>query len=118
MTLDECEASLSRIRSLQGTRFPLLRVRVGETRYEGRLIRSDSDHEHRPVRSSPYGLLVLTDPGLSRRPELLVQIADIPPDGIEGEEPVQPGGSIGKAATVASTGAPSTSIVTTVPGDA
>jgi hypothetical protein len=81
MTFEKCQSVLVAIRREQGTRCPLLRVDFGGTVFQGRLKRSDSDPEHRRT-GSPYGILVLEGLGLSRGPETILQIADIPDDGI------------------------------------
>jgi hypothetical protein len=48
----------------------------------GRLSRADSDPEHRKNSDSPYGVLVLENLGLTRGPETIVQIANIPDGGL------------------------------------
>jgi hypothetical protein len=48
----------------------------------GRLARSDSDPENRRDTSSPYGIIVLEQLGLTRGPETILQIANIPDDGL------------------------------------
>lgn len=82
MTFEECHANLVNIRRKQGTRFPLVRVDCGGMTYPGRLTRADSDPEFRRNETSPYGVLVLEGLGLTRGPETIVQIANIPEDGI------------------------------------
>jgi hypothetical protein len=82
MTFEKCQSSLVAIRRQQGTRCPLVRVDLGGSVYQGRLKRSDSDPEHRQGRLSPFGVLVLEALGLTRGPETILQIADIPDDGI------------------------------------
>lgn len=83
MTFEECHSQLVAVRRKQGTRCPLIRVDVGGTVYQGRLTRADSDPEHRKVSAVPYGVLVLAGLGLGRTPETILQIANIPPNGIQ-----------------------------------
>src|SRR4051794_14688409 len=83
MTFQSCQSALVAIRREQGTRCPLLRVDFGGWVFKGRLKRADSDPEYRRENHSPYGLIVLEDLGLVRGPETLLQIADIPDDGIK-----------------------------------
>ena len=52
----------------------------------GRLARSDSDPDHRQKSSSPYGIIVLENPGLTRGPEMILQIASIPDEGLKDME--------------------------------
>jgi hypothetical protein len=82
MTVEECQTALVAIRRQQGTRCPLVRVVFGGAVFQGRLKRSDSDPEHRRGNDSPFGVLVLEGLGLARGPETILQIADIPDDGI------------------------------------
>jgi hypothetical protein len=77
MTFDECRSVLTTIRRQQGTRCPVIRVDYGGSVFQGRLVRSDSDPEHGAKVRPPFGLLVLEDQGLTRRPELMLQIADL-----------------------------------------
>jgi hypothetical protein len=87
MTFDECQTVLTAIRRNQKTRCPVIRVDYGGSMFKGRLIRCDSDPEHTPKVKPPFGLLVLEDPGLSRRPEMILQIADLATGAIrDGEE--------------------------------
>jgi hypothetical protein len=86
MTFDECQQTLVSIRRKQGTRFPLVRVDYGGTIYRGRLARADSDPEFRHDASSPYGVLVLEQLGLGRGPETILQIANIPSQGLQSLE--------------------------------
>jgi hypothetical protein len=79
MTFDQCREHLSAIRRKQGTDRPLIRVDFAGTAYKGRLARTDSDQTYR---QSPYGVLVLESLGLSRGPDTILQIANIPPGGI------------------------------------
>jgi hypothetical protein len=82
MTFEHCHALLSAIRRKQGTTFPLVRVDYGGTVFQGRLARSDSDPDRRRDPNSPYGILVLENPGLTRAPETILQIANIPDGGL------------------------------------
>jgi hypothetical protein len=82
MTFDECHQALLSIRRKQGTRCPILRVDCGGSIFQGRLRRADSDPEHRSQAKTPYGVLVLENPGLGRGPETVVQIANIDRQGI------------------------------------
>ncbi|WP_422929527.1 hypothetical protein [Singulisphaera sp. PoT] len=82
MTFEECHATLTAIRKEQGTPRPLVRVDYGGTTFRGRLTRSDSDVQNRRDGGSPYGVLVLTGMGLTTAPETILQIANIPPDGL------------------------------------
>jgi hypothetical protein len=82
MTFEECHSSLTMIRRQQGTRCPRVRVDYGGTIFRGRVSRADSDPENRKDPKSPYGVLVLEELGLSRGPETILQIADIPPEGL------------------------------------
>ena len=82
MTFEQCQANLMSIRRRQGTRCPVVRVAYNGTVYQGRLTRADSDPEHRRSSESPFGVLVLEGLGLGRGPETILQIADIPDDGI------------------------------------
>jgi hypothetical protein len=83
MTFDECQHALVAIRRKQGTRYPLVRIDYAGTVYRGRLARADSDPEFRHDASSPYGVLVLEQLGLGRGPETILQIASIPPHGLQ-----------------------------------
>jgi hypothetical protein len=82
MTFEECQQALVKIRRQQGTRYPLLRVDYGGTVFRGRLARADSDPEYRHNPGSPYGVLVLDQPGLTRGPQTILQIANIPESGL------------------------------------
>jgi hypothetical protein len=83
MTFEECGQVLVSIRRKQGTRYPLVRVDYGGQVFRGRLARADSDPEYRHNASSPFGVLVLEQLGLSRGPETILQIADIPQEGLQ-----------------------------------
>ncbi len=82
MTFEQCQRALINIRRKQGTRYPLVRVDYAGTVYRGRLARADSDPEYRREAASPFGVLVLEPVGLTRGPETILQIADIPDDGL------------------------------------
>src|SRR3954451_6838883 len=82
MTFEQCQQALVSIRRKQGTRYPLVRVDYGGTVFRGRLARADSDPEFRSAANSPFGVLVLEQLGLSRGPETILQIANIPNDGL------------------------------------
>jgi len=82
MTFDECQREVESIRRKQGTSRPLLRVDYGGSTYKGRLARVDSDPETRPGGQSPFGVLVLEEPGLVRTPQTILQIASIAPGSI------------------------------------
>ena len=83
MTFEQCQSALASISRKQGTNRPLVRVDFAGSIYRGRLARSDSDPAFREDHSSPFGVLVLEEPGLGGPPETLVQIADIPEDGLK-----------------------------------
>jgi hypothetical protein len=82
MTFEECHAALVAIRRKQGTRCPAIRVDCGGTSYLGRLARADSDPEYRRNGHAPYGVLILEGLGLTRGPETILHIANIPAGGI------------------------------------
>jgi hypothetical protein len=82
MTFEQCHANLLQIRRRQGTRCPAIRVAYNGTEYQGRLTRADSDPEYRRRAESPFGVIVLENLGLGRGPETILQIANIPEDGI------------------------------------
>jgi hypothetical protein len=86
MTFEECHAALAAIRRTQGTTCPLLRVDYAGTTFRGRLARSDSDRQERNDGGSPYGVLVLENLGLTRVPETILQIANIPAGGLRALE--------------------------------
>jgi hypothetical protein len=83
MTFDQCQAVLARIRHRQGTDHPLVRVATSGVVVHGRLARTDTDRPPRINFRSPYGLLVLEQPGLVPGPLTFVQIATIPDDGLQ-----------------------------------
>jgi hypothetical protein len=82
MTFEQCQANLQAIRRRQGTRCPVVKVAYNGMVYQGRLTRADSDPEYRRAAASPFGVIVLEGLGLTRGPELKLQIADIPEGGI------------------------------------
>ncbi len=82
MTFEQCHSHLMAIRRRQGTRCPAVKVALKGKVYQGRLTRADSDPESRKGIRSPFGVLVLENLGLVRGPETILQIADIPEDGI------------------------------------
>lgn len=86
MTFEECRAQIVSIRRRQGTRCPIVRIDCGGSVAFGRLTRTDTDPEHGHDPKSPFGVLVLEDPGLGRGPATTIQIADIPPGGIQEAE--------------------------------
>jgi hypothetical protein len=86
MTFDECQAVLDAIRRNQGTRTPLVSVHYGGTLFRGRVLRCDADPEHRDRVQRPYGLLVLQEPGLANRPDMMFQIADLVSGAIHAEQ--------------------------------
>jgi hypothetical protein len=86
MTYDRFEAILDGIRRSQGTKWPLVQVRAGGSVVRGRVARigAEAAGPHNP--DSPYGILVLEQPGLGRGPASRLQIASIPDDGLSGIE--------------------------------
>ena len=82
MTFEQCHSHLMAIRRRQGTRCPAVKVASNGRVYQGRLTRADSDPEYRRSPRSPFGVLILENLGLARGPETILQIADIPEDGI------------------------------------
>ena len=88
MTFEQCQSVLVSIRRKQGTRCPLVRVDCAGNVFQGRLARSDSDPEanNRHDMNSPFGVIVLESPGLVRGPETILQIAEIPADGVQSLE--------------------------------
>lgn len=83
MTFEKCQSALLSIRRMQGTRCPMVRVDLGDSVYRGRLARSDSDPEFRAGNGSPFGVIVLESLGLCRQTETVLQIAEIPEDGLQ-----------------------------------
>jgi len=82
MTFEQCHAAVQTLRRKQGTPCPLIRVDYAGTVIRGRLTRSDSDRRNGRESASPYGIMALEHLGLSRGPETILQIANIPQDGI------------------------------------
>ena len=82
MTFEQCQAIVAEIRRRQGTDHPLVQVTCSGSIVRGRLRRADTDRPPRPNTRSPYGLLVLEQPGLFPGPLTFVQIANIPDDGL------------------------------------
>ena len=79
MTFEECQHLITSLRQKKARDIPSCRVDYAGTIYQGRVSRSDADGlEH----GKAFGVLELEDPGLSRRPATLLQIANIPPGGI------------------------------------
>ncbi|WP_165224278.1 hypothetical protein [Aquisphaera insulae] len=87
MTFEQCQAILNEIRHRQGTEHPLVQVTCSGAILRGRVLRSDSDRPVRPNQDSPFGLLVLQQPGLFPGPMNFIQIASIPNDGLLGLDP-------------------------------
>ena len=83
MTFEQCKTTLSEIRHHQGTDHPLVQITCSGSVVRGRLTRSDTDRPPRCNQESPYGLLVLEQPGLVPGPLTFVQIASIPEDGLK-----------------------------------
>lgn len=83
MTYDRCQAILEELRRMQGTDRPLIRVVAGALVVRGRVM---CDPWGRRNPASPFGVLVVEQPGLTPGPASLVQIASIPDDGLSGIE--------------------------------
>jgi hypothetical protein len=83
MTFEQCKTALSEIRSRQGTDHPLVQITCSGSIVCGRLTRTDTDRPPHANQSSPYGLLVLEQPGLVPGPLTFVQIASIPENGLK-----------------------------------
>jgi hypothetical protein len=83
MTFEECQAALAAIRSHQGTEHPLVQVKCADSVVRGRLNRADTDRPCRRQEGSPYGVLVLEQPGLVPGPPTFIQIANIPEGGLQ-----------------------------------
>jgi hypothetical protein len=83
MTFEQCQALLSEIRRRQGTDHPLVQVTSSGSIVRGRLTRTDTDRQPRSNIRSPFGLLVIEQPGLVPGPMTFVQIANIPDDGLQ-----------------------------------
>ena len=88
MTFEQCKTTLSEIRHRQGTDHPLVRILCSGSVVRGRLTRTDTDRPPCSNPKSPYGLLVLEQPGLVPGPLTFVQIASIPDNGLT-EDPVR-----------------------------
>ena len=87
MTFEQCKTTLSEIRHRQGTIHPLVQVNCSGSVVRGRLTRTDTDRPHSSNPQSPFGLLVLEQPGLLPGPLTFVQIASIPDDGLSEYHP-------------------------------
>ncbi len=83
MTFEQCQAIVNQIRRRQGTDHPIVQVTCSGAVLRGRLNRADTDRPPRSNSMSPYGLLVLEQPGLVPGPLTFVQIASIPEDGLK-----------------------------------
>lgn len=79
MTFEECQHLITFLRQKQGTPRPIVRVDYAGTVYQGRIVRFNAGDQNG---QQAFGVLELEDPGLSRRPATLIQIANIPPGGI------------------------------------
>jgi hypothetical protein len=86
MTYEQCQAILDDIRRCQGTERPMVQVTYGASILRGRVNYSASGLAGRRNPNSPYGVLVLEEMGLARRPASFVQIANIPENGLSGLE--------------------------------
>jgi len=82
MTFEQCQEVISGIRRRQGTDHPIVQVTSSGSVVRGRLRRTDTDRPPRSNVHSPYGLLVLEQPGLVPGPLTFVQIAGIPDGGL------------------------------------
>jgi hypothetical protein len=83
MTHNLFQAVLDEIRRRQGTDRPLVRVVVGAYVVRGRVAVGPPGRRNP---TSPYGVLVLEQPGLTRGPASFIQIASIPDGGLSGVE--------------------------------
>lgn len=83
MTYDRCQAILEELRRRQGTDRPMIRVVAGTLVVRGRVMR---DPWGRRNPASPFGVLVIEQPGLTPGPASFVQIASIPDDGLSGAD--------------------------------
>lgn len=86
MNFEQCQAILAEIRRRQGTEHPMVEVSHRGSIARGRITRADIDRPRRNP-SSPYGVLVLEQPGLVPGPLTFIQIADIPEDGLREIQP-------------------------------
>ena len=82
MTIQKCQAILSEIRRSQGTEHPVLQVKLADGVVRGRLSRADSDFSRSRNPQSPFGVIELEQLGLGRQAATIVQIANIPDDGL------------------------------------
>jgi hypothetical protein len=87
MTFEQCQGILTQIRRRQGTDHPLVQVTCSGAVVHGRLTRTDTDRPPPAHTKSPYGLLVLEQPGLVPGPLTFIQIASIPEDGLKDDVP-------------------------------
>ena len=83
MTFSQCQMVLEEIRRRQGTDRPLVQVVAGSTTVRGRVAQGVSE---RGNPNSPYAVLVVEQPGLTRIPASFIQIASIPDGGLSGIE--------------------------------
>lgn len=83
MTYDAFQVILEEICRRQGTDRPLVQVVVGAGVVRGRVAGGPGGC-HNP--GSPYGVLVLEQPGLTLGPVSFLQIASIPEGGLSGVE--------------------------------
>ncbi len=93
MTFEQCKTTLSEIRHRQGTDHPLVQILCSGSVVRGRLTRTDTDRPPCSHQKSPYGLLVLEQPGLVPGPLTFVQIASIPDNGLT-EDPGRDGSKV------------------------
>ena len=82
MTFEKSQALLATICREQRTDKPLVKVKYAGSVIEGRVARTDRNSALCRERNSPYGLIVLESPGLGKGPETILQIAEIPDDGL------------------------------------
>lgn len=82
MTFEKSQTLLATICREQKTDKPLVKVKYAGAVFEGRVARTDRNVERCRELNSPYGLMVLESPGLGRGPETILQIAEIPDDGL------------------------------------
>jgi hypothetical protein len=82
MTVDDCQAVLTTLRRKQGTRCPIVRIDHPEGALWGRLVRCDSDPEHRAAVPAPHARLFVEEPGRDRREVLSVAIAELGPAAV------------------------------------
>lgn len=84
MTYEQCQSILDEIRRRQGTDRPMIRVVAGSLVVRGRVSREPSRGRNP---QSPFGLLIIEQPGLTPGPASYVQIASIPDDGLSEVDP-------------------------------